>query len=194
MKRLLAIPALLAGSAVVAIIITSLLMVIYPGSFRWTAPQLCPDGQTDAFVVRYHEATSDGQSTNFTLFCMDERGELTEVGSWRPMGLVFAGMTATLFALFVLLAFWRFLRKSAGAGGSPTIATSAGSVATDGPTPGIPDETRVKAEALIQANKMIAAIKEIREDTGMGLREAKDVAEALRDGRHVPSTGSSPPS
>lgn len=200
MKRLLVIPGLLAVSAVVALILTSLLLVIYPGSFRWTAPHLCPSGQTDAYVVRYSQATSDGsQSTNFTLFCMDERGEFTEVGSWRPLGLVFAGMTAALFALIVLRTFWRFLRGSSEAAGTPAIATSAGTTTTvgdgsvgDGSVAGIPDGTRAQAQALIHEGKMIQAIKQIREDAGLGLKEAKDVAEALRDGRYVPSTGSSP--
>lgn len=40
-----------------------------------------------------------------------------------------------------------------------------------------------EVRSLVQGGKMIEAIKLIREKTGLGLKEAKDVAEALRQAR-----------
>ncbi|HEY3682623.1 MAG TPA: ribosomal protein L7/L12 [Streptosporangiaceae bacterium] len=55
--------------------------------------------------------------------------------------------------------------------------------------------TRARAEAFIADRKLIHAIKAIREDTGMGLRDAKETAEAMEAemaaGR--PAGGAAPP-
>ncbi|MFD0688366.1 50S ribosomal protein L7/L12 [Actinomadura fibrosa] len=51
----------------------------------------------------------------------------------------------------------------------------------------VPDGTRSRVLGLIAQQKMIHAIKLLREETGMGLREAKEYAEGLRDGRIPPS-------
>jgi hypothetical protein len=181
--RIRALIGLTTVSSVVAIIVAVLVMVIYPGAFRLTAPVLCPDDQPDAFVVRYSSASSDGEtSTNFTMFCMDERGEFTEVGSWKPLGVVFGSVIAGLVAIVLLIAVFARLRASSrdvDATGLPW------SVAE------IPEDTRIQARGLIAQGKMIEAIKVIRTETGMGLRQAKELAEALRDGQHV---SVSPPS
>lgn len=99
-RVLLALAILLGVSAFTA----SMLMVIYPGSFKLTAPLLCPTDQPDPFVVRYSYQTSDGTSTNFTLFCMGERGQFTEVGTWRPLALLAGFVTAGLVGLTAVLA------------------------------------------------------------------------------------------
>ncbi|SEF89947.1 Ribosomal protein L7/L12 C-terminal domain-containing protein [Thermomonospora echinospora] len=44
-------------------------------------------------------------------------------------------------------------------------------------------EAFTRAQALLDRGKKIEAIKLIRDDTGMGLKEAKDYAEAMQDGR-----------
>ena len=84
---------------VASIVTASLVMVIWPGSFKLFAPVLCPDDQPDAYVVSYSMQTSDGTSTNFTLFCMGDAGQFTEVGSWVPLAL----LTATIAAGWALL-------------------------------------------------------------------------------------------
>jgi hypothetical protein len=99
-RILLALVILLGVSAFTA----SMLMVIYPGSFKLTAPLLCPADQPDPFVVRYSYQTSDGTSTNFTLFCMGERGQFTEVGTWAPFALLAGFVTAGLLVLTAGLA------------------------------------------------------------------------------------------
>jgi hypothetical protein len=99
-RVLLALVILLGVSAFTA----SMLMVIYPGSFKLTAPLLCPADQPDPFVVRYTYQTSDGTSTNFTLFCMGERGQFTEVGTWAPFALLAGFATGGLAAVAGILA------------------------------------------------------------------------------------------
>lgn len=115
--RLLAVVGMGLGLMVGVVVVLSIGTVVYPGSFKWTAPLLCPDGQPDAYVIRTTTSDSDGSSTNFSLFCMGDRGDFTEVGSWRPLGVLFlytfggllAGV-ATPFALGALRA--RFRRRT----------------------------------------------------------------------------------
>lgn len=47
----------------------------------------------------------------------------------------------------------------------------------------VPDATRDRALALLARKKKIHAIKAVREDTGLGLKDAKDFVEALEEGR-----------
>ncbi len=48
------------------------------------------------------------------------------------------------------------------------------------------EEAAAEVRELLNQGKRIKAIKALRGHTGLGLQEAKDVAEAMRDGRHVP--------
>ena len=48
-------------------------------------------------------------------------------------------------------------------------------------------ETRAGAEELIAKGELIKAIKLVRERTGLGLKEAKNYCEAVRDGRLPPA-------
>lgn len=93
---------LLVAEAVVFITIVSLpwvVLAVYPGSLRPTAAVLCPDDKPDPLVVQYSEETSEGTGTSWTLFCLDEDGEVLEVGSWAPLGVYFAGWFIALQAL-----------------------------------------------------------------------------------------------
>jgi hypothetical protein len=51
----------------------------------------------------------------------------------------------------------------------------------------VPEATRDLALALVRRGKMIPAIKEVLEVTGMSLKDAKTYVEALRDGRTPPA-------
>jgi hypothetical protein len=93
----------LSAIAVAVTIVLSIGTVVYPGSLRWTAPVLCPGDQPDAFVVRTTTTDSEGTSTSFSLFCMGDRGEFTEAGSWRPLGVLFLYTYGALLALLALL-------------------------------------------------------------------------------------------
>lgn len=54
-----------------------------------------------------------------------------------------------------------------------------------GPTP-LTEEAVAEARALIGRGKPVHAIKVVREHTGMGLAEAKNITDALAEGRQVP--------
>lgn len=97
------VAAVLAALAVAVIVILSVGTVIYPGSLRWTAPVLCPDDQSDAFVVRTTVSDSEGTSTSFSLFCMGARGDFSEAGSWRPLGVLFLYAYGAMLLLLALL-------------------------------------------------------------------------------------------
>jgi hypothetical protein len=51
-------------------------------------------------------------------------------------------------------------------------------------TPADVDEVRF----LLTTGKVVYAVKVVRDRTGMGLKEAKDVVDAVRKGRYVPPT------
>ncbi|CAM4148863.1 hypothetical protein GCM10009799_40780 [Nocardiopsis rhodophaea] len=55
------------------------------------------------------------------------------------------------------------------------------------PQDGLPltEDAVAQARELVRRGKQIHAIKVLREGTGMGLSEAKLIADALREGRHV---------
>ena len=95
---------LLLGPALLALFIAVMLMVAYPNALKLAAPSLCPDDKPDAFVVRYDVQTSDGTGTNFTLFCMSERGEIEEIGTWEPLLILFVLVAALVYGLLIL--FW----------------------------------------------------------------------------------------
>jgi len=101
----------LAILAVAAITVSSVGTAIWPGAMKLTAPVLCPSEQPDPFVVRTTTTSSDGTSTSFSLFCMGERGDFTEIGTWEPLGLLFLYTWAAFAALTLLLVLRRAWRK-----------------------------------------------------------------------------------
>jgi hypothetical protein len=90
------------GLAVAAIIVVSVGIAVWPGSMKLTAPVLCPSEQPDPFVVRTTTTDADGTSTSFSLFCMGERGDFSEVGTWEPYGLLFLFTWGAFVALALL--------------------------------------------------------------------------------------------
>ena len=96
---------------VAAITVSSVGIAIWPGSMKLTAATLCPSEQPDPFVVRTTTTDSEGTSTSFSLFCMGERGDFTEVGSGKPLGLLFLYTWGAFVAVTVLLLGRRSWRK-----------------------------------------------------------------------------------
>ena len=115
---------ILLGPALLALFIAVMLMVAYPNALKLAAPSLCPDDKPDAFVVRYDVQTSDGTGTNFTLFCMSERGEIEEVGTWQPLLILFVIVAGILYVLIFLLWLVGRLRKMAGGEVDPMMPPS----------------------------------------------------------------------
>jgi hypothetical protein len=75
------------------------------------AAYLCPDDKPDSYVVSYTTTTSDGTGTSFTLFCMSERGEVYELGTWRPMLVVIGISVAVAYGIVLLLFLWGLVRR-----------------------------------------------------------------------------------
>ncbi|HSL56780.1 MAG TPA: hypothetical protein VK866_02960 [Acidimicrobiales bacterium] len=98
----------------VALAVTAALTAIWPGVYELTAPVLCPEGFDDPLVVRDSTQVQPGETTfTFTLYCMNERGEVRDVGVLRPALLVFAGVVALIVVLAGLLALTRPWRRRA---------------------------------------------------------------------------------
>ncbi|HEX2315734.1 MAG TPA: 50S ribosomal protein L7/L12 [Thermomonospora sp.] len=55
------------------------------------------------------------------------------------------------------------------------------------PAPALTPEAHQEVWELARSGKMIHAVKRIRQETGLGLKEAKDYAEAIRDGGAPPA-------
>ena len=104
----------LIGQAVLWIALLSvgwLPLVVYPGVLKLTAPVLCPAGQPDARVIEYSYTTHDGTHTNDTLVCLGPDGDLTEVGSWAPLGLYFLAMVVVAQAVVLPLQLLGIVRR-----------------------------------------------------------------------------------
>ncbi|HEU5151853.1 MAG TPA: hypothetical protein VFU19_15250 [Iamia sp.] len=85
----------LIGQAVLLVALVSLPWVAIaavPGVLGATAPILCPAEQPDSWIVEYHTDLGDSTGTSWTLVCMGPGGDITEVGSWRPLGIVFGAL------------------------------------------------------------------------------------------------------
>ncbi len=109
---------ILASQIAVLILVVSmpwLVVAAVPGALRPTGIVLCPDDKPDAHVVQYTTETSDGTGTNWTLFCMDDRGAVEEVGSWAPLGVYLLGWLVLLELIVLPLAVvsWLQARRSA---------------------------------------------------------------------------------
>ena len=127
MKRLLWTTVGVLALGVAAITVVSVGIAIWPGSMKLTAPVLCPTDQADPFVVRTTTSDSEGTSTSFSLFCMGDRGDFTEVGSWEPYGLLFLYTWAAFMVLSALLVVrigWRRRRRARAAATEPDPAST----------------------------------------------------------------------
>jgi hypothetical protein len=118
------------GLGVASLPLSLLLGVIWPGEAKLTAPWLCPEDQTDAFVVVDVYRPTPGESNyNFSLHCMGERGDASDEGWLVPQALLWLAHWALLVALLVVLAVvgWarrRRARQGDGVLGAPPVVSS----------------------------------------------------------------------
>ncbi|MFD3745659.1 hypothetical protein [Nocardia sp. NPDC058633] len=77
-------------------------VVVWPGEAKLTAPLFCSPPATEPVVVSDTFHDSEGTSTNYTLYCVGDRGELTDEGFALPMLALFAAHALILTALVVL--------------------------------------------------------------------------------------------
>ncbi len=100
-----------------AMMLTVLISVaIWPGEMKLLAPLFCTDAQPDAFVVTdSYQVTPGETSYNFSMYCMGPRGDVTNVGVWKPYG--------TLFGIHLIISFgiiaWLGSGNDSGSGGKP---------------------------------------------------------------------------
>jgi hypothetical protein len=81
----------LIGQGVLLLVLIALFAIVLgkvPGVYKATAPLLCPSSQPDALVVEYYEDIGNAVGTSHTLLCIGPDGDITEVGSWKPLGIV----------------------------------------------------------------------------------------------------------
>ena len=104
----------LIGQAVVLVLLVSLPWLVIdkvPGVLKATAPVLCPAEQDDAWIVEYYTDTGNGVGTSWTLVCMGPDGDITEVGSWKPLAVVFGALLLGAEALVLPLQLLGILRR-----------------------------------------------------------------------------------
>lgn len=105
-SRIGGVLALLFAFAFVGVIGSCLITIgIWPGQVKLLAPVFCSDAQPDAFVVSDTYNPRPGETvTNYTLYCMGERGDSTDHGFMRPFLLISVVNGVAIFAIgFVLI-------------------------------------------------------------------------------------------
>ena len=90
---------------------------LLPGALAATGPVVCPADQPDTIVTTALFESDDPTGTGvrstgggISLFCMGERGDATEVGLLRPIGVLAGGAALGVVALATL---WWGLRRTA---------------------------------------------------------------------------------
>ncbi|MFD3704454.1 hypothetical protein ACFWUP_15035 [Nocardia sp. NPDC058658] len=79
-------------------------VAIWPGEAKLTAPLFCATPATEPMVVSDTFHDSEGTSTNYTLYCVSDRGVLTDEGFALPMLALLVAHALILTVLFLLAA------------------------------------------------------------------------------------------
>ncbi|MFB8275598.1 hypothetical protein [Nocardia colli] len=85
---------------------TVLPVAIWPGEAKLTAPLFCHAPYTEPIVVSDTFHDSEGQSTNFSMYCVGDRGQYTEVGFLRPWLALWVLHSAVVIALVIMGGLW----------------------------------------------------------------------------------------
>lgn len=84
--------------------VAAAVMGIWPGSLKLTAPIVCPSGFDDTFIVSDTYNPRPGETvTTFTMYCVNERGEARDAGIFKPLLLLWGGVTALVIVLSVVI-------------------------------------------------------------------------------------------
>ncbi|NKY43133.1 hypothetical protein [Nocardia cerradoensis] len=100
------IPALGTGVIAGSIVSFVLPLAIWPGEARLTAPLFCRAPYLDPMVVSDTFHDSEGTSVNYTLYCVSERGALTDEGFILPFLTLFAVHIVLVTALVLVALLW----------------------------------------------------------------------------------------
>lgn len=104
------VSALGAGVTAGSLVSFVLPLAIWPGEARLTAPLFCRSPYLDPMVVSDTVQDSEGTSVNYTLYCVSERGALTDEGFALPFLTLFAAHIVLVTAVVLVAVLWT--RKS----------------------------------------------------------------------------------
>ncbi|MFI6045022.1 hypothetical protein ACIA8C_25560 [Nocardia sp. NPDC051321] len=105
-RRILAtLAAILAGTAILGCVLP---VAIWPGEAKLTAPLFCDAPYTEPIVVSDTMHDSEGQSTNYSMYCVGDRGQYTEVGFLRPWLALWALHAALVIVVVMVARAWRW--------------------------------------------------------------------------------------
>ncbi|MFI6169741.1 hypothetical protein ACIBCN_23380 [Nocardia sp. NPDC051052] len=105
-RRILAtLTAILAGTAILGCVLP---IAIWPGEAKLTAPLFCDAPYIEPIVVSDTFHDSEGQSTNYSMYCVGDRGQYTEVGFLRPWLALWALHSAAVIVLVIVARAWRW--------------------------------------------------------------------------------------
>jgi hypothetical protein len=162
-----AVFALMAAGAMFLIVLAGLTPLL-------VKPLLCPDGEYQ--TVTFQTPNPEFPSENITieqLQCVTAGGEATPVNaslfSTALIILAVLSLLAGLIALFQL-----------GASAGKRVALPPGPTQ---PVSQLSDPLRAEALALLGKGRKIEAVKRVREETGLSLKESKDVVDWLEAGQ-----------
>ena len=100
------ISALGTGVAAGSIVSFVLPLAIWPGEAGLTAPLFCRAPYLDPMVVSDTFHDSEGTSVNYTLYCVSERGALTDEGFVLPFLTLFAAHIVLVTAVVLVAMLW----------------------------------------------------------------------------------------
>ncbi|MEV6426192.1 hypothetical protein [Nocardia sp. NPDC051463] len=79
-------------------------IAIWPGEAKLTAPLFCTAPYTEPMVVSDTFVDSEGTGTNFTLYCVGDRGQSTDEGFLLPWLALWAAHTVLVGVVALLIA------------------------------------------------------------------------------------------
>ncbi|PXX70979.1 hypothetical protein DFR70_101400 [Nocardia tenerifensis] len=95
--------AIVMGTAILGFVLP---VAIWPGEARLTAPLFCSAPYTEPIVVSDTVHDSEGQSTNFSMYCVGERGQYTEEGFLLPWLALWALHSAIVIGVVIVVRAW----------------------------------------------------------------------------------------
>ena len=155
----------LIAAAFIAIMLAGPGGAVFPSTLRWGAWIACPAGTRPA-PETFRASYSRPGEHQVRLLCLAADGRAEDHTLMAIVGL-FVKYFVGLSVVFTLLGLRGGARPAPGAG------------ATAAPR-SVPPEVEAKARALLARDQKIHAIKLVREASGMGLKEAKDLVDARR--------------
>ncbi|WP_328401213.1 hypothetical protein [Nocardia sp. NBC_00403] len=100
-KLMMALAAIAACTAIVGCVLP---IAVWPGEAKLTAPLFCAEPYPEPMVVSDTFVDSEGTGTNFTLYCVGDRGQFTDEGFLLPWLALWAAHTVLAGVVVLLIA------------------------------------------------------------------------------------------